>query len=299
MKPRPKKRFAPLNPATVVLIKQGLRGLAVFTVVGLLITAIWHGTRVESLTLKTVTVTGNETIPEREIEKAVELVLDGTYLGLVPRAFTWLYPETEVLTALHAIPRVKTVTLEQSETSTLSVAITEYEPDALWCNTESENECLFLDETGYAFASAPNLTGGSLLRYFMLQSKPERGVNPFAAGDYQATKDFVAGLASTGWFVSTVEIDVVRDAFFTLVPSSEIKITLVDEVGAPLRYIETLRGSAEYSHLTPGNFQYLDLRFGAKVFVNEEPLELSTTTATTTDTELTEPEPETPTAVVE
>ena len=45
----------------------------------------------------------------------------------------------------------------------------------------------------------------------------------------------------------------------------------------------TLVGSEEFSHLAPGNFQYLDLRFNTRVFVNEElPNDTSTPTSTST-----------------
>jgi hypothetical protein len=49
--------------------------------------------------------------------------------------------------------------------------------------------------------------------------------------------------------------------------------------------------SPDFSHLKPGNFQYIDLRYGNKVFVNEEEVVVpeefdvvstSTSSATTT-----------------
>jgi hypothetical protein len=40
--------------------------------------------------------------------------------------------------------------------------------------------------------------------------------------------------------------------------------------------------SEEYRHLKPGNFQYVDVRFDTKVFVNEHIAPLVSTTATST-----------------
>ena len=41
--------------------------------------------------------------------------------------------------------------------------------------------------------------------------------------------------------------------------------------------------SPEFSHLNPGNFSYIDLRFGEKVFVNEIGEVPETETATSSD----------------
>jgi hypothetical protein len=53
-----------------------------------------------------------------------------------------------------------------------------------------------------------------------------------------------------------------------------------------LSNLETILASGTFTHLKPGNFQYVDLRFGSKVFVNEAPV--ASSTPETTDTEILE-----------
>lgn len=281
MKPRSgKRKIKPLNPATVVLLKQFARGAAIIAVISFLIFVVWQVTRLQSLTLLKVSVSGGPTVAAAVVEQAVVGVLEGTYLGLVPRRFIWFYPEAEVLAAVSVIDRIKDVSLRVEE-QTLAITFSEYSPEALWCKKEAELEnCLFLDETGYAFSPAPDLSGGSLLRYYTLQAEPTRGVTPFLPADYETMKQFTQTLADSGWYVSGVEVDSARDAFYTLAPSGEIKATLIDGAAAPLTFLQTIRQSTEFAHLTPGNFQYIDLRFGAKVFVNEEPLDAPVGTST-------------------
>jgi len=281
MQSRKQKRKAPINPATLQLIKQLVKGFLFFLAVGLLLASVWYVSRLEALTLKEIEVVGMETLNKVEIEAAVQPLLEGTYLGLIPRRFAWFYPEEAVVKAVSDIPKIKTVSLKVEDSKRLAFNVTEYFPDALWCDYANRSQCYFFDETGYGFAQAPNLTGGSLLRFFTLQTNPERGVNPFVGTDYQAAKDFAFKLEASGWFVRTIEIDAVRDAFFSLVDGGEIKITLTEDASQAFSYLDTLRASKEFSHLKPGGFQYLDLRFGTKVFVNEESVAVATSTATT------------------
>jgi hypothetical protein len=90
--------------------------------------------------------------------------------------------------------------------------------------------------------------------------------------------------AVPGWYVRLVEVDAVRDAFFTIAGGGEIKATLNESPARTIENLNTILRSEEFSDLEPGNFQYIDLRFGTKVFVNEEPL-LPPATSTATVTE--------------
>ena len=47
-------------------------------------------------------------------------------------------------------------------------------------------------------------------------------------------------------------------------------MAIVDSPASVIENLKTILVSEEFSHLKPGNFQYIDLRFGNKIFVNEE-----------------------------
>lgn len=288
-KPRPKKRRQPLDPATVLMIKQSLLGLAIFSVVALLITGIWYGTRLSFVTISTITAEGGETIdPELVVAKANE-ALSGTYLGLVPKRFSWWWPEVAVYEAVGQVPRIKDVVVKEVSGHELAITYAEYKPAALWCSEQgSTTPCLFLDSSGYAFGSAPNLTGESVVRYQSLGKEPAVGERPFSEADFELTRQFTDALAASGWFVTKIEIDSARDVFYTLSPSGEVKANLGQTPEFVLAQLSTLRQSAEFSHLLPGNFQYIDVRFSPKLFVNEEALttvDLSASTTTASSTE--------------
>jgi len=280
-KQKPKKY---LDPGTVVLIKQVFWGVLVFSVVAIIITAVWYFTRLGSLTLSNVTVEGGITIDKVNVEAITKQQLEGSYLKLIPRRFAYVYPEEEIVQKVSEVERIKDVAVERISGTELRITFDEYLPDTLWCNLGDEAKCLFLDETGFAFAPAPELSGESVVRYFASERETELRAQPFTVEDYKTSKDFTDYLSAIGWFVTKIEINSTHDVFYTLAQGGEIKATLTEPALKPFSNLETILRSEEFAHLKPGNFQYLDLRFGTRVFVNEEPLvEMATSTSTTTD----------------
>lgn len=271
---------------TILLVKQIFTGIVVFSVVGLIISGIWYGTRLQNLTISEITASGGTTINAEGVKQLATEQLEGTYFGLIPKRFAYFYPHDKILLAVNEVERIKDVHVERTDAKTLAINYNEYFPNALWCKEKNVDDCLFLDEAGYAFGQAPDLTGGSLLRFYTLQDSPTKGKFMVQTGDYLASLEFVTKLAASGWFVRTVEIDSARDVFYTLENGGELKVTLKETVDKTLGYLNTIRQSEKFKHLAPGNFQYIDLRFGTKVFVNEELEQETETTLGSTSVEL-------------
>lgn len=275
-----KKKFY-LEPEKVLIIKQVLLGLFLFSAVALILTGVWYGTRLSSLTLSNIHAVDSETIQAETVKAKVEEVLVGDYWHLIPRRFSWFYPEDKILEKLQEIERIRDVKVEKMSGTELVITFSEYLPYALWCNDNNEN-CYFIDESGFAFGKAPELTGESLMRYHKLGEEPQPRTSFIDEEDFNKTKEFSHLLATRDWYVTEIEVDTVRDVFYSLSDGGEIRATLEADVEETFNYLVTLHQSEEFSHLAPGNFQYVDLRFGAKVYVNEE-TEFATATSTEND----------------
>jgi hypothetical protein len=254
------------------MLKQIVVGLLVISTVALILTAIWYGTRVQSLTLSKVEVYGGQTISYTNVSNLALEQLQGEYIGFIPRTFAWLYPQKEILAALSNIDRIHSVEVNRSNGSTLHVTFQEYLPGALWCKTLLAIECVFIDDNGYAYGSSPALAGGSLLRFIHTSQAPEIGKQLTSPEDFGLLNQLTDTLLENGWFVSHVEIDKVRDAFLHVVDGGELKVTLTQEPQVTVNNLNVVLTSEEFKDVQPGNFQYIDLRFGNKVFVNEVPL---------------------------
>jgi len=254
---------------TKQLIKNISIGFGVFALLGLLLYGVWHGTRAPLMTIHEVRVVGGETISHEAIKATVEEQLQGEYVGFIPRTFTWLYPASDITTILTRTPRVKDPIIVR-EGTTLLITLAEFEPVALWCDASTPDHCVFLDENGYGFAAAPALFGGAYTRYVQVGQAASTSQVFTDAGDFALLQQLVADLERIGWPVATVELDQARDAFVALASGSELKVSLGLTPEQTIDNLQTIRSAQQYADLLPGNFAYIDLRFGNKVFVSRE-----------------------------
>lgn len=267
MKPRPYKS---ISPSTVLLIRQIIVGVMILAFFGMLIISVWYVTRLDFFTINKVTVIGGETIPHGEIEDIVKGRLDGAYLKIVPRRFAFTYPEVDITDSVKKVERIKNLSVVRSGATEVVVTFDEYVPHALWCKENQTDGCFFLDEGGYSFAAAPSLSGGSFLRMVTIGKDPALHTQAFDAQQYKSAEELVVALAEAKWPVSRAEIDAAGDGFLTVVGGGQFKITLKQSAKETVDNLLTVLGSEKFAHIKPGNFEYIDLRFGSKVFVNEE-----------------------------
>lgn len=260
-----------MDPNKRMLVRQFAIGFALFALFSLILAGVWYGTRISSLTITTVDVSGGETIDHTVVAAAVQQQLEGAYLGLIPKRFAWWYPEVAVYSTVRDVPRVKNPQVARTAGTVLTVTFDEYIPFALWCVDRTDTDCLFIDETGYAFTAAPKLTGGALVRYRSLGASPK-------VGNYMTSPDYLKNMTTFMQLtarnaqieISSVEFDSADDVFYVLAGGGELRATLHDPATKVFDNLEAILASKEFAHIKPGNFQYIDLRFGSKVFVNEE-----------------------------
>jgi cell division septal protein FtsQ len=294
LKKNPQNRL--IKPAVsspkMVLFKQALVGVVITLVLVALGYGVWYGTRIERLTINEVQVVGGETVSEDQIINLVEQKLQGNYFHIVPRRFAWSYPEVEILNELKSIDRIKNVHLERDGTKLL-VAFEEYRPVALWCKNIHSKDCLFLDNAGFAFATAPYLEGSAFLRYSEVNREPTIKTEAFPAQFIEAVNLFVDNAYNTlGLNIIHVEKTSADDVEYLVSQGGVIKVSTIMSTRDTLENLEAILKSPEFEHIEPGNFKYIDLRFGNKVFVNEVTTEETTSTSTTDLTLIPEPEVE-------
>jgi hypothetical protein len=261
--------------------KRGLIGALSVVFVASTLGLVAYVTRLPQVTLTTVTVSDGETVQGGDIRDRVMQVLSGTYFTIVPYTFAYTYPRAEVLEALTNHPRIKSAQVLWTDARTLTVTFTEYLPYALWC-TEGSTSCYFIDETGYAFSEAPQLAGGSLVRIVderVLELHETQAFAPVALKDLFT---FIADLERVLSFRIT-EATYTRDGdlLLSVGGGGALYVTPKDTYSELLRRAELVLASRSFDHLQPGNFEYIDLRFGNKVFVQEvKPVSATTSTST-------------------
>lgn len=291
-KPLKRRRLNPSVPKkegrtrSRLFLRQFLIGGVLFLLLALIGAAIWYGTRLEIFTITNVDVEGGETISHSMVRGLVEEELRGEYYNLVPKRFSLTYPEQLIISKVKSVPRVKDVVLEKKGHRTLALTISEYYPFALWCpSAAGENlnssPCFFLDVEGYSFIEAPTLNGSSMLRYFDNSITPEVGQQPFDTAFMNSTSRFAIAIGKDLGF-GTVYIERVspEEVNYHIAGGGILKTSIAQDVDETIDNLSAVLGTEEFKHLAPGNFKYIDLRFGSKVFINEE---ISTSTSASTD----------------
>lgn len=267
-------------------------GLVLLLITAALVTGIWYGSRVERLTISEVEIIGGETIPHDTIRQMADETLTGSYYQLVPKRFAWTYPEEEIVARISRVERIKNVSVERVSGRKVVIAFEEYVPVALWCASLDTQECLFLDHTGYAFAPAPKLQGAAFLRYSDTNSEVTVATDAFAGDFIDRTSELVAAAYNElGLNIRQVVKTGPEDVEYYVAGGGVIKASLRIPAQETFENLVTILESKEFAHLEPGNFKYIDLRFGNKVFVNEEVAPTSddngaTTSPATTTTSL-------------
>ncbi|MBY0538273.1 hypothetical protein K2P47_02650 [Patescibacteria group bacterium] len=279
-----------IDPSKIMLLKQLGIGAAIFSLLGLIVAGLWYGTRVNFLTISDITVVGGETIPHEVVKKITTETLQGTYIGIIPRQFAWSYPHEEIIKNISQIPRMKDPQVQRENGRTLTITFSEYEPYALWCAERGSEDCLFVDKTGYAFGAAPKLSGGAFLRYRTLGRDMQIGTVMAERRDIDTMEQFVKLVEDNLQFsITQIETDTAGDVFYILAGGGEFKATLRDDAETVFDNLRAILASEEFKDVKPGNFQYIDLRFGNKIFVNEEVGGVGSSTATTTATDAESP----------
>lgn len=244
---------------------------------------IWKLTNIPSLQIKDIEVIGGFTLPHSEIITEAETALSGSYFVIVPKRFEWLYPKSAIEQRILAIDKVKNVHVELQDSNTLVIAFEEHKPYALWCASRTDNACIFIDTQGYAFAKAPELTGNAFVRYIEDKVTPEVGAHQFSKEFVLLTQDFIQMMEDElGLYVTHVHKFADLDVEYTVSGGGIIKVSQSLPMQDSFSNLKAILQSDEFIHIEPGNFKYIDLRFGDKVFVNEVTDEVATTTASTT-----------------
>jgi hypothetical protein len=298
-RPLPKKNLGPLakappsrfklSPGARLLLKHFGIGFLVIALAAILVWGVYHLTRLPVFTITEVTVSGGETIDTEAVKANVVAVLDGTYGRLIPRRFFLFYPHQAIVAAVEATDRVRDVSVVLSSPRTLDIRFGEYVPFALWCAGDDSHACYFLSDDGYAFAKAPVLSGGAMVRYQHTGTAPVQGASFLSPEDFWKTVTFTQLLAADALFVTSVAVDRVGDAYYTLTTGGEVRTALRDDPAKVAENLRTVLRSEEFSTLREKDFHYIDLRFGNKVYVSEVDvsLVLASSTPTTTDSGIT------------
>jgi cell division septal protein FtsQ len=252
--------------------------------------------------ISTIEVSGETLVNPADVVSDSQSFLAGYYLGIFPRDNAFIYPEAGLKNFLKSqFERIDTIQTKLVGWNKLEIIIAERQQQALWClgspvaeinNTNSSGtspagslsassspsdaqdaidsaKCYFLDSNGLIFSVAPNFSGDAYFKYYgnIATNDPVGQTYLSTTTVFQQVSDFVVSVGETS--VTPVSILAGDGGDFTMFLSSGGKIYFnqsepfsqtIDNLKALLQTL------SESSSTSVSNIDYIDLRFGDKLY---------------------------------
>jgi len=240
--------------------------------------------RHHSMHISQINILGNVYSNEQKILEVTEEKLKGNYFGILSRSNSFLFSRGRIEKAiLEQFAEVEKVRVDFESKNSINVRITEFNPVAKWCKDfvseeaeveEDANEiilskedCYLVSEKGFIFAREPLINTLDLVKF-----KNDHEGEPIRS--YYLNEDLFKDLVHfTDLLKERLNIEVVTveraDEFsFNMFTTDklELRIDTEDDVLEVFDNLQTFLNSDEVSEISLADLEYIDLRFGNKVF---------------------------------
>ncbi|MDO8548159.1 MAG: hypothetical protein Q7R71_00600 [bacterium] len=223
------------------------------------------------LRISHIDVSGTQTVISSTIVEKVQAQLEGEYLYLFPKNNILFYPKGHIVSALlAAMPVLASVDVSAKNFQTISVALVERQPKALWCGDEAANPmpCFLLDENGVAYGAVISFSGNAYSRYYgTLASNmtPKQYLTPAQFRSLSALVDTIAA-SQKNEPLASVWVDENKDVYMAFASGFTLFFALNVDGGDIYQRFTLALQSAPFKAHKLSDFEYLDLRFGDKLY---------------------------------
>ncbi len=241
-----------------------------FFVIGIL---AWQSGN-EKVVIADIGILGNEVVNKSDILEIMQVEMSGKYGWLFHRDSIFIYPKKSIEKKLFALnKRIQEVNVHRDSLTAITVEISERKPEYVWClitegsptSGSNQKKCFFMDELGYIFAEAPQFSGPVFFEFYGNRDFVDNPLGNYFLNEKKFLK-----------FV-TFKNDVNKLGFklIALVEQEEMDYDLLLDDGAKIMFnekqdfaevLENLSSSIETIQASKKSLEYIDLRFGSKVF---------------------------------
>lgn len=232
------------------------------SVVAISLVLVWYVAHLPTLTIGSVEVAGTKALPSTRVQASAEESLGGSYAYIIPYRNILVFPKKELEEKLlREFPLINKVSISEKNLTTLVVTVEERVAVGRWC--ASEKECFLMDKDGFVFAPAPD-TETSVKFYGVLAGNPlgKKFIDNFPSL-YKLVTDISVSASRTPESLSIPEGT--SDALLTFTDGAVVKFIGMGEKQSNLSNIASVFASQSFK--TKRNFEYVDFRFGDKVYI--------------------------------
>lgn len=249
----------------------------------LLLAAIVGATWLPFMRVKQVSVMGTKTVMPEKLQASVLHEIAGAYAFVFAKSNILLYPRSTIEhNLLQQFPILGAVNVHAENFHTIAVVVTERQPAALWCGeslASSTSSCYLLDKTGTIYAPAVVYSGDAYQKYFGPTTGgalPQQFLTPAEFHSLSVLVDSLQG--EQHLTMQSISVDAVNDVRVMFSNDFELVFALNSDSGDLFdRFSLALMADPFVAHKL-SDFQYLDLRFGDKLYYKLKSGVVATTT---------------------
>lgn len=241
-----------------------------------LIIGLIYVLRMPRFQIADVFVSGTQLLNQKDIQGEVQKTFLDNYLWLIPKSNTFLYSTGALEQRLSQLfPAIKSIYISRDGFQKISIELTERKPHALWCGENSDTtqtpECYFVDDSGFIFSPAPYFSDGV---YFVYKGGIDEtapvGKQLLPSEDFIAFENFVSMVKTTDLHVVSATFKDAGDFDLTLAEGARLMVNKKSSYDTLYTNISTLVENGQFASTTLSQLDYVDLRFGNKVFLKNK-----------------------------
>ena len=219
--------------------------------------------------IKKISIEGNSSIDSAKIMADISNYLTGKNFKIFPRDNFFIMPTKEIVDILlKEFPRLKTISLIKNFPNAVSIKVEERNNEALFCTQNKDEGCAFIDKDGFAFEPAPYFSAGVYLTFFEEDSGSsastwKRSFQVLSEEQFKKLIDFKNLLTEEN--IKILQIIIKKEGIYGLQTNEGWFILLNEKNDAQLTY-QNLKTTLDQIKEKRKNLNYIDLRFGNKVF---------------------------------
>lgn len=253
-----------------------------FSLVFFLLLAIFVGlillSRIQKFRVSTVELTGGTLVTQDEVSSATKDFLSGNYFWFFPKNNDLLYSRGALQNFLKdKFKRIDSISVSLKGFKTLEISITERNLNSLWCDgtpdsdssaaASADEHCYFMDEKGLIFSDAPYFSGDAYFKYYgLVSTSTPIGQQYIDQSMFEDLSGFITRAQSLSLY--PIYLFATGDGQFTvgLANGGYIYISTEEPISKSADNLQALLGTISATATTTLNFDYIDLRFGNKLF---------------------------------
>jgi cell division septal protein FtsQ len=233
--------------------------LAVLIVVGLA-----YLSNSDSAKISNIYITDTTFSNKKEIEKIVKEEMEGNYLFVFAKDNIFLFPKHEIEERIKNFSKsIKKTTISLSGLQSISVNIEEYKPTAVWCN---ETDCFYLNEEGLVFDKAPIDYDKNLVQFHDWIHDNPIGKNYTDSETFEKIIKLIEFVSKVPMKVTSINTEDGLTFYLHTEAGTRLLYEINDDPEAVANNLNTVLAKDAINRAQLNNIDYIDLRFGNKVY---------------------------------